>query len=85
MAKVTLRHHAVHPPTAIKPNVSVNPKPESYTPPETASMPRNPNPSVGLDVTNSRVSNLATDVCDPNVDDCEDDDEEDRLAVKHAS
>ena len=33
------RHHAAHPPTAVKPNVSVNPLPETYAPTEAAAMP----------------------------------------------
>jgi hypothetical protein len=57
MSKINVRHHAVHPPSGIKPNLAVNQKP-NYTPPETASTSPNPNPSlgqVGVDAVNSRV------------------------------
>lgn len=39
------RHHAVHPPSKVAPNLAVNPKP-NYVPPEKAALP-NPNPSLG--------------------------------------
>ena len=50
------RHHAVHPPSKVAPNLAVNPKP-NYVPPEKAALP-NPNPSLGsvgvLDGLNAR-------------------------------
>jgi len=90
MTKPNVRHHAVHPPSAVRPNLAVNPKP-NYTPLETSEMPTpNPNPSIGLDAANMRLNtiNLADDSddeCDPDVDDdCEDgSDDEDRRIPKH--
>jgi hypothetical protein len=80
------RHHSAHPPTAVKPNSAVNPKPEAYVPPERAALPPpNPNPSLGaiigptLYTVNSRVTaddfDLPGDDCDDDPDDpdCEDD------------
>jgi hypothetical protein len=32
------RHHAVHPPTTVSPNIAVNKRPEMYTPPEAAAV-----------------------------------------------
>jgi hypothetical protein len=43
----SFRHHSAHPPTQIKPNTAVNPKPEMYQPPA-APRNANPNPSLGI-------------------------------------
>jgi hypothetical protein len=88
MTKANLRHHAAHPPSAVKPNLSVNQKP-NYVAREKAAMP-NVNPSlgqVGVDAVNSRLGNLnmedtddePDDECDTDASDCD----EDRLAPKH--
>jgi len=94
MTKMNVRHHAVHPPSTIKPNLAVNQKP-NYTPPETASMPTpNVNPSlgpVGVDAANMRLNtiNMADDsddeLDDDGSDDSDDDEEEDRSPTKHLS
>ena len=86
MPKMNVRHHAVHPPSTVRPNLAVNQKP-NYTPLETASTP-NVSPSlpgpVGVDAANMRLNtiNLADDSdddCDPADDsDC---DEEDRTTI----
>jgi hypothetical protein len=88
MTKQNVRHHAVHPPSGVKPNLSVNQKP-NYVAPERAALPT-VNPSqgqVGVDAVNSRLGKLnmedtddePDDECDPDDGDCD----EDRLAPKH--
>jgi hypothetical protein len=76
------RHHTAHPVSAVKPNLSVNQKP-NYVAPERAALP-NMNPSqgqVGVDAVNSRLNtiDIEDDGCDPDDSDCD----EDRLAPKH--
>ena len=90
MTKMNVRNHSARPLSAVKPNVLVNDN-SNYRPPETASKPTPNLNRPGLDVTNSRLNSINMDgECDPDVDDdCESedgsDDDEDRLAVKHAS
>jgi hypothetical protein len=81
MAKpnVLARHHAAHPPSAVKPNVAVNQKP-NY-----AAMP-NVNPSlpapVALDALNSRLGKLDAEDDDNELDDDDsDEDDQDRTTV----
>jgi hypothetical protein len=72
---VTQRHHSVHPPTKVRPNVAVNAHPETYTPPthpiERAVAP-NPNPSLGP-VGIAEPDDAPDDECDVSDDpDCDD-------------
>jgi hypothetical protein len=69
------RHHAAHPPSAVKANLAINQKPNPA--PEQASIPATPNPNpslgpVGLDAVNSRK-----DFVDDNEDDQDEDTDED--------
>jgi hypothetical protein len=73
--KTNQRHHSAHPPTAVKPNSAVNPKPEAYAPVEQAARP-NVNPSlpgpVGVDPVNARAPRIkAPEAAEPD-DDCVD-------------
>jgi hypothetical protein len=86
MTKPNLRHHGAHPSTAVKPNLSINKKPEAYVAPEKAAMP-NANPSVTtpVDCANARLGALQFEEPDPvDPDDVNPDDEtedEDRLGT----
>jgi len=78
------RHHAAHPPSAVKANLAINQKPNPA--PEQASIPaaQNPNPSlvlVGLDAVNSRVKFDADEDSDDQDEDVDDEDDEDRKCV----
>lgn len=60
---MTKRHHAAHPPTAIKPNADVNHKPESYVgPAKPVEAAQAPLSTPALDTVNSRTeTGLAAD------------------------
>jgi len=80
---MTLRHHAAHPTTTVKPNVAVNGKPEAYQPPlaEKAALPAAP--PAPMDGANMRLGRVKVDDEEPmecdeeNPEDCEDDDQQD--------